>query len=206
MRRAVMPRSRQPRQVIFREQRQTHPHEARQIPGRSSPVGRSRSPRHWPAGHIDRPGSTRPWSPDAGPGVPAAPRFLVPVPTPRGRCQNRSLHGSARPSIPGRVSSPEVFLYIQGTRTSPLRKLCSRDAAAYGWTSANWFFFVNSRTAAHMAVIAVLTVGSTTGAQDDECNEGNGFPVWGFQRPTVAPLLRPRRCSSEFSPAFVRIG
>jgi hypothetical protein len=42
--------------------RRTHPHEATQIPGRSSRVGRSPAARRSPAGRTDPPGATRPLS------------------------------------------------------------------------------------------------------------------------------------------------
>src|SRR5262249_6337843 len=67
--------------------RRTPPREATQIPGRSSPAGRSPAPRRRPAGHTDPPGAARPSSPDAGSGAPATPPGSAPVPTPRGGCQ-----------------------------------------------------------------------------------------------------------------------
>src|SRR5262245_61848905 len=69
------------------DDRRTHPREAIQIPGCSSPAGRSPAPRRPPAGHTDPPGATRPSSPDAGSGALATPPFAAPVPNPRGGCQ-----------------------------------------------------------------------------------------------------------------------
>src|SRR5713101_4509138 len=73
------------RGVPFRSDvRRTPPRKATQIPGRSSPAGRSPVGRRPPACHNDPPGATRPSPKDAPSDAPAYLAFSASVPTPRG--------------------------------------------------------------------------------------------------------------------------
>jgi hypothetical protein len=84
----------------------THPYEATQILGRSSPSGQPTAPRRPPSGHTDPTGSIPPSSPDAGSGAPATLPFLGPVLNPRGDVRVRDLTVQrVRVLVPGQMGA-----------------------------------------------------------------------------------------------------
>ena len=104
------------------DDRRTHPREATQIPGRSSPAGRSPAPRRPPSGHTDPPGAIRPSSPDGGSGAPATPPFSAPVPNPRGNVRRRDLAVQRVRVLPGdpvHVLRPRTSKFVDPAHVRP---------------------------------------------------------------------------------------